>query len=113
MAVSQHFIGLVCTKHLAPEYLLLVLRSMTPELERLTMGATVKTIGMPDVNTLVTPLPPRQEQEQIAQRSRQRRDQIDGLIGVVREAIDRLREFRSALISAAVTGKIDVRGEAA
>jgi hypothetical protein len=31
----------------------------------------------------------------------------------VREAIDRLKELRTALISAAVTGKIDVREEAA
>jgi hypothetical protein len=29
------------------------------------------------------------------------------------EAIDRLKELRAALISAAVTGKIDVREEAA
>ena len=35
------------------------------------------------------------------------------LIKRVREAIDILREFRTALISAAVTGKIDVREAAA
>jgi len=29
----------------------------------------------------------------------------------IRDAIERLKEFRSALISAAVTGKIDVRDE--
>ena len=34
---------------------------------------------------------------------------IDALVAKVREAIDRLKELRSALISAAVTGKIDVR----
>ena len=34
---------------------------------------------------------------------------IDALVAKVREAIERLRELRSALISAAVTGKIDVR----
>ena len=34
---------------------------------------------------------------------------IDALVAKVREAIDRLRELRAALISAAVTGKIDVR----
>ncbi len=39
--------------------------------------------------------------------------EIDALISKVREAIDRLKEFRTALISAAVTGKIDVREEAA
>ena len=31
------------------------------------------------------------------------------LVAKVRTAIDRLQEFRTALISAAVTGKIDVR----
>jgi restriction endonuclease S subunit len=34
---------------------------------------------------------------------------IDALIAKVREAIERLKEYRTALISAAVTGKIDVR----
>ena len=34
---------------------------------------------------------------------------IDSLVAKVRDAIDRLRELRTALISAAVTGKIDVR----
>ena len=38
---------------------------------------------------------------------------IDALITKVREAIDHLKEYRTALISAAVTGKIDVRKEAA
>jgi len=37
------------------------------------------------------------------------RSEIDALVGKVREAIERLRELRTALISAAVTGKIDLR----
>jgi type I restriction enzyme S subunit len=37
---------------------------------------------------------------------------LDSLIAKVREAIKRLRELRSALISAATTGRIDVREEA-
>jgi hypothetical protein len=36
---------------------------------------------------------------------------IDALVTKVREAVDRLKEYRTALISAAVTGKIDVREE--
>ena len=40
-------------------------------------------------------------------------DKVEVLIAVVRGAIERLREFRAALISAAVTGKIDVREEVA
>ncbi len=34
-------------------------------------------------------------------------------LGTVRETTDRLKDLRTALISAAVTGKIDVRTEAA
>ena len=111
MAVSQHFIGWVCGSCLRPEYLLFVLRSMTQQLERLTMGATVRTIGMPDVKSLVTPIPPLVEQEAIVSEVLERRMRLDSLVAKVREAIDRLKELRSALISAAVTGKIDVREE--
>jgi hypothetical protein len=38
---------------------------------------------------------------------------IDTLVAKIRDAIDRLKELRPALISAAVTGKIDVREKAA
>ena len=38
---------------------------------------------------------------------------IDALVAKVREGIERLKEYRTALISAAVTGKIDVREEVA
>jgi len=38
---------------------------------------------------------------------------IDALVAKVREAIALLKECRTALISAAVTGKIDVREEVA
>ena len=34
---------------------------------------------------------------------------IDALISKVREGIEKLKEYSTALISAAVTGKIDVR----
>jgi type I restriction enzyme, S subunit len=113
MAVSQHFIGWVCGPRLEPEYLLFAFRSMTQELERLTMGATVRTIGMPDVRSLITPVPPVSEQEKIVVYVRESRTQIGRLVEKIQGVIDRLREIRAALISAAVTGKIDVREEIA
>ncbi len=113
MAVSQHFIGWVCSPRLQPEYLLLVLRSMTQELERLTMGATVRTIGMPDVKSLAIPIPPLPEQEKIVRHVLEHRAQLDSLVAKIRDAIARLKELRTVLISAAVTGKIDVREEVA
>jgi type I restriction enzyme S subunit len=36
---------------------------------------------------------------------------IDGLIDKVQEGLQCLKEYRTALMSAAVTGKIDVRQE--
>ena len=113
MAVSQHFIAWICGVQLLPRYLLQVLRSslMQQELMSLTMGSTVKTIGMPDVKSLVTPVPPLDEQAAIIVFLDRAKARIDRLDVEVRAAIDRLREYRSALISAAVTGKIDVRGE--
>jgi hypothetical protein len=38
--------------------------------------------------------------------------QLDALTAKVRTAIERLQEYRTALISAAVTGQIDVRSVA-
>ena len=58
-------------------------------------------------------LPPLPEQRTIAAFLDRETAQIDGLVAKVREAIDRLKELRTALISAAVTGKIDVRKVAA
>ena len=51
------------------------------------------------------------EQDEIVERIEREAGRIDSLIAKVRDAIDRLKELRTALISAAVTGKIDVRGE--
>jgi type I restriction enzyme S subunit len=49
------------------------------------------------------------EQDRILLEFDQTTSRIDALVAKVRSAIDRLRERRAALISAAVTGKIDVR----
>jgi type I restriction enzyme S subunit len=59
------------------------------------------------------PIPPIHEQRAIAAFLDRETAQIDALIAKIREGMERLKEFRTALISAAVTGKIDVREEAA
>jgi hypothetical protein len=57
--------------------------------------------------------PPVTEQGAIATFLERETARIDALVAKVREAIDGLKELRTALISAAVTGKIDVREEVA
>lgn len=111
MAVSQHFIGWVCRDEVVPEYLLFVLRSMTEELERMTMGATLRTLGMAEVRSLVMPVPPLTEQHAIVEHVREVRSIYDAAIDQVRKGLSKSIEMRNALISAAVTGKIDVREE--
>ncbi len=54
-------------------------------------------------------LPPIAEQRDIAFDLDREMAKLDALVAKVREAIDRFKELRTALISAAVTGKIDVR----
>jgi len=113
MATTQDFVNWVCGPTIRPEYLLYVFRSMQQEFRRLTMGSTHQTIYMPDVGRFSSPVPPLREQDLIVSVIREEAAQIDVLTAKIRDAIDRLKELRSALISAAVTGKIDVREEAA
>ena len=69
---------------------------------------------MPKINRetlgdLRLPIPPRSEQLAIGTYLQGEVEQIHGLVGKAEAAIERLQEYRTALITAAVTGKIDVR----
>ena len=55
-------------------------------------------------------MPPLEEQIEIDFYLSEQISKIDLLVSKVSAAIDLLKEHRTALISAAVTGKIDVRG---
>lgn len=109
MAVSQDFAAWVCGDRLLPEYLLLCLRAMKPEFERLMMGSTHKTIYMPDIEKLTIPLPPIEEQREIVDQLLGLKTKSERLVDRAQANIALLRERRAALITAAVTGKIDVR----
>jgi hypothetical protein len=58
---------------------------------------------------MVTPTPPIAEQERIVIHLGRETARIDGTIIKIRELVHCLHEYRTALITAAVTGKIDVR----
>lgn len=112
-AVSQHIIAWVPGPKITPKYLLLSFKAMQQYLESFTFGSTLKTIGMTDVRKLVTPVPPLPEQAAIAAYLDSETAKLDALVGKVEAAVERLQEYRTALITAAVTGKIDVRKEVA
>ena len=110
MATTQDFANWVCGGALLPEFLLCAFRSMSGEFRRLMMGSTHNTIYMPDIQAFRFALPPVVEQRAIVAYLRQATDSFDALTSEAQRGVDLLLERRSALISAAVTGKIDVRG---
>ena len=55
------------------------------------------------------PCPPKSEQQAIAEYLDCEVNRVNGLSEKVNTAVNRLQEYRSALITAAVTGKVDVR----
>ncbi len=71
-------------------------------------GITVMHIYSDQLKYLYLVLPPLTEQRAIAAYLDDEMANIDALMAKIRETIDRLCEFRAALITAAVTGRIDV-----
>ena len=79
------------------------------ELRTRATGSTALGIKASHLKSSLIAVPSMCEQDEISRTVRSESEEVDVLIAKVREAIGRLREFRTALISAAVTGKIDVR----
>jgi type I restriction enzyme, S subunit len=74
-----------------------------------TRGATNNDLGVTRVGNIVLGLPPLNEQIEIVNFLRDQTQKIDLEIKSVERMIDLIKEYRTALISEAVTGKIDVR----
>lgn len=110
MAVSQHLIAWCPTGVVEPLFLLRVFNAMKDHLDSYTFGATIKTIGMSDVKSLVTPVPPLVEQVAIGAYLGDKLAALTQLIQEAARSVELLQERRTALISSAVTGQIDVRG---
>lgn len=109
MATSQDFVTWTCGPALIPRFLLGTLRVMRPYLLGfLAMGSTHKTIYFPDLQDLSIPVPDVRRQQQIASEL----DSIDARAleqaATVTKQIALLNEYKQSLITAAVTGQIDV-----
>ena len=80
------------------------------ELKRIQTGALHPHLNCGLVRDIKFPSPPLREQIAIADFLEHETAKMDAMIAKVETAIERLQEYRTALITAAVTGKIDVRG---
>lgn len=79
------------------------------QLESLLIGSTFKRINVEEIRNYFVVSPPIEEQNEIAGYLKSKSLRYDHLIGHAETAIALMQERRTALISAAVTGKIDVR----
>jgi type I restriction enzyme S subunit len=79
-------------------------------IETLTQGSTVAHFNMSDIGNIPLLLPTLSEQREIVCFLDSFTRQFDTLVSEAVKSIDLLLERRTALISAAVTGQIDVRG---
>lgn len=110
MATSQHFAAWVCGPLLDPEYLWVLFQdAMQPFFDSFQNGSTIRTIGMGDLKAFRIPLPPLDEQRRIVAYLDDETAKIDALIAETERFIELSKERRAAVITAAVTGQIDVR----
>ena len=80
--------------------------------DTLAYGTKMPRVSPGQVWNSMVPCPPLPEQTAIAAFLDRETAKIDALVAKIKEAIARLKEYRVALVSAAVTGKIDVRAAA-
>jgi type I restriction enzyme, S subunit len=83
------------------------------QLALMSNATTIAVIYSETLKNVLIPTPPINEQRIILSQINESKERIELLSGKVAASIEKLQEYRTAIISAAVTGKIDVREEVA
>jgi type I restriction enzyme S subunit len=111
-ALGQRMMQLRACDSMCPEFFMYQLNSVTTyrQGEVDTVGATAPHVNISTVINYCLTHPAMAEQKEISHYLNKTLNALDCLIGESLEMKGLLQERRSALISAAVTGKIDVRG---
>lgn len=112
IAINQDLKALLPGKTLGPDFLAWYLRGTAAEsLTRLDeAGHGTKALRMDAWSSLTVAVPPLKEQLDVVRFIESETKRLDVLNSEAEHAITLLKERRSALISATVTGQIDVRG---
>ncbi|WP_420435850.1 hypothetical protein [Candidatus Poriferisodalis sp.] len=114
--VCGYHLGIIkSTRHLDSRFVYRAVQSeaVNRQLQVSASGVTRYGLLNASVEDVVLAVPPHDEQEVIAAYLDSQSHRIDVLREKAELSIERLREYRSALLSAAVTGKVDVRDVAA
>ena len=109
--INQHLAYIVPRRQaISPEYLHMVLRGLYAQLRAISdgEGSTKGALTCDDIKRFPLPVPPQAEQQSIVTHLAQMLNTADTAIGRTEREIDLMTEYRTALISDAVTGNINV-----
>ncbi|WP_321529012.1 restriction endonuclease subunit S [Sedimenticola selenatireducens] len=113
---QNHVFAVRPSPHLLPEWLAYCTQSHTAKAHfrvNAKQSTNLASISSTNIKELKIPLPPLDEQQAICESIVKNLASVDTIIAKTERSIDLLKEHRSALITAAVTGQIDLREDAA
>lgn len=108
---NQQINTIICNSAITPKFLTYFLKIIRDYVILCGKFTTLPIINQEDTKNLIITCPPIPEQNEIVSFLDKESDKTDALIKKIFLTIDKLCEYRTALISAAVTGKIDVHRE--
>lgn len=103
-------VGFVPEDSIELDYLYLMFLAMKQKLMSTAVLNTQLNLNIDRIANIRTAIPPRKEQKDIVKSLECQMNKIGKTVEKMETAIENLSEYRTALITAAVTGKIDVRG---
>lgn len=112
LTINQDMKALFSSKHITPSFLFWSLSGFSGAIVSLADESAhgTRKLGTSTLAKFPMFVPPLPDQDAIVAFLEAETGKIDEMSAKVEAAIERLQEYRTALITAAVTGKIDVRG---
>ncbi len=109
--INQNAAGVTPGPELDPQYLHFVLVHAYQPLRELGQGGQQDALNCATIKAFRIPLPPIAEQRRLVQTVERDLAAVDALAGALAKQVSALREYRRALISGAVLGRLEVAAE--
>lgn len=109
LCTNQGCFGCETIGELSNNYYYYLMSILGKQYNKLGSGSTFMEISAREFNNFKLLCPPLREQEEIAEYLDEKTSKIDALIDELSQQLDELALYRKAVISEAVTGKVDVR----
>lgn len=109
--IAQNVVGFRCVKDVDPKFFMFLFSSsiFKEAVSATNKSSTIDNVKVSDLVKTRVVIPPHKEQKEIASHIFKVVEKYEALVAKADSVISLLQERRTALISAAVTGKIDVR----